>query len=142
MSQQQAEPVKPVEFEVEATTYVNVRASDSEQADRVGSVGPGTRLTCKAQLANGWSHIIYEGNDAYIKSEYLTVVGEELKVKGKVNIISTVNIRAEADINSELLGVAYAGTTYDMIEDEKDGWTQIVYNGKKAFIKSEYLEVQ
>ena len=142
VSQQQAEPVKPVEFEVEATTYVNVRASDSEQADRVGSVGPGTKLTCKEQLANGWSHVIYEGNDAYIKSEYLTVVGEELKVKGKVNVISTVNIRAEADINSDLLGVAYAGTTYDMIEDEKDGWTQIVYNGKKAFIKSEYLEVQ
>ena len=140
VSQQQVQP--SLEFEVEATTYVNVRASDSEQADKVGSVGPGTRLTCKEQLANGWSHVIYEGNDAYIKSEYLTVVGEELKVKGKVNVISTVNIRAKADINSDLLGVAYAGTTYDMIEDEKDGWTAIVYNGKQAFIKSEYLEVQ
>ena len=140
VSQQQVQP--SLEFEVEATTYVNVRASDSEQADKVGSVGPGTRLTCKEQLANGWSHVIYEGNDAYIKSEYLTVVGEELKVKGKVNVVSTVNIRAKADINSDLLGVAYAGTTYDMIEDEKDGWTAIVYNGKQAFIKSEYLEVQ
>ncbi|MBP5607615.1 MAG: hypothetical protein J6X66_05015 [Lachnospiraceae bacterium] len=144
VSENQAEPqpVVPSEFEVEATTYVNVRASDSENADRIGNVGPGTRLTCKEQLANGWSHVIYEGKDAYIKSEYLTVVGEELKVKGKVNVISTVNIRAKADINSELLGVAFAGTTYDMIEDEKDGWTAIVYNGKQAFIKSEYLEVQ
>ncbi len=140
--QVKTEPAAPVEFEVEATTYVNVRASDSENADRIGNVGPGTKLTCKEQLANGWSHVIYEGKDAYIKSEYLTVVGEELKVKGKVNVISTVNIRAKADINSELLGVAFAGTTYDMIEDEKDGWTAIVYNGKQAFIKSEYLEVQ
>ena len=140
VSQQEVKPA--AEFEVEATDYVNVRASDSPEADKLGSVSPGTKLTCKEQLANGWSHVIFDGKDAYIKSDYLKVVGEGLEVKGKVNVISTVNIRAKADINSDLLGVAYAGTTYEMAEEEKDGWTAVIYNGKVAYIKSEYLEVQ
>ncbi len=138
----QQEVKQTAEFEVEANDYVNVRASDSSQADKLGSVSPGTRLTCKEQLANGWSHVIYDGKDAYIKSEYLTVVGAGMEVKGKVNVTSTVNIRAKADINSDLLGVAYAGTIYDMAEADKDGWTAVIYNGKVAYIKSEYLEVQ
>ncbi len=138
----QQEVKQAAEFEVEANDYVNVRASDSSQADKLGSVSPGTRLTCKEQLANGWSHVIFDGKDAYIKSEYLTVVGAGMEVKGKVNVINTVNIRAKADKNSDLLGVAYAGTTYDMAEADKDGWTAVIYNGKVAYIKSEYLEVQ
>ncbi len=129
-------------FEVEAITYVNVRASDSEKADKVGSVNPGTRLTCKEQLANGWSHVIYDGKDAYIKSDYLTVVGQGLQVVGKAEVTSTVNIRAKADIGSEWLGVAYAGTTYDCVEKDNNGWTGIIFNGKLAYIKSEYLKIQ
>ncbi|MCR5251046.1 MAG: SH3 domain-containing protein [Lachnospiraceae bacterium] len=130
----------PVEFEVEATNYVNVRASDSQNADRLGSVNPGTKLTCKEQLANGWSHVIFEGKDAYIKSDYLAVVGgSDVKTQGKVQATSTVNIRAKADTNSDILGTAYSGTSFDLVE-ETEGWTKILYNGKEAYIKSDYVK--
>ncbi len=129
-------------FMVEATTSVNVRASDSENADRVGNVNPGTQLTCLKQLANGWSRVIFEGKEAYIKSEFLRVVqtAADVKVQGKVTVKDTVNIRADANTNSAILGSAYAGTTYDYVEKRDDGWTSILYNGKVAFIKSEYLK--
>ena len=129
-------------FMVEATTAVNVRASDSENADRVGNVNPGTQLTCLGQLANGWSKVIFEQKEAYIKSEYLRVIQTEadVKVQGKVTVKDTVNIRADANTTSAVLGSAFAGTTYDYVEKRDDGWTSILYNGKVAFIKSEYLK--
>ena len=127
---------------MEATTAVNVRASDSENADRVGNVNPGTQLTCLEQLANGWSKVIYEGKEAFIKSEYVRVVQTEadVKVAGKVTVKESVNIRADANTTSAILGTAYSGTSYDYVEKRDDGWTSILYNGKVAFIKSEYLK--
>ncbi|MDO4294518.1 MAG: SH3 domain-containing protein [Eubacteriales bacterium] len=57
--------------QVKATEVVNVRASDSEQADRIGKVQAGEVLTLLEEKANGWSRVEFEGKEAYIKSEYL-----------------------------------------------------------------------
>ncbi|MBQ8262379.1 MAG: SH3 domain-containing protein [Lachnospiraceae bacterium] len=134
-------------FEVEATTTVNVRASDSEEADRLGRVEGGTVLQCNAQLANGWSEVVYEGEIGYIKSEYLQVVGEPLtesadgvETIGTVTVTDTVNIRATADLDGERVGVAYQGETFDVIDDSDDEWIEIVYNGQIAYVNSDYVE--
>ena len=134
-----------VEFTVEATDHVNVRSSDSENADRLGKVEPGTRLTCLGQLNNGWSKVVYEGKNGYIKSDYLKVVnatdegGAGVTVQGKVTVSQTANIRATADVNGEKLGTAFAGTQYDLVEKGPE-WTKILYNGTTAYIKSDYIE--
>lgn len=57
--------------EVETSDTVNVRSSDSEKADKIGKVPKGVRLPLLEKKANGWSKIQYEGQEAYIKSEYL-----------------------------------------------------------------------
>ncbi len=64
----------------------------------------------------------------------------DVKVQGKVTVKESVNIRADANTTSAILGTAYSGTTYDYVEKRDDGWTSILYNGKVAFIKSEYLK--
>ncbi|MBR5421631.1 MAG: SH3 domain-containing protein [Lachnospiraceae bacterium] len=131
------------EFEVEVTDYVNVRASDSENADRIGNVGPGTRLKCKEQLANGWSHVIYEEKDAYIKSDYLVVLNSgDQKVIGKVTVTEAVNIRSRAGTDSQVLGTASVDAEYDLLEKDKDGWTKILYDGREAYIKSDYVKIK
>lgn len=61
---------------VEATDVVNVRSSDSEQAERLGKVSVGEVLTLLEEKANGWSKVEYNGQEAYIKSEYLKPVEE------------------------------------------------------------------
>lgn len=51
----------------------------------------------------------------------------------------TVNVRKEADSESELLGQLVTGTAVTRYEARDDGWSRIDYNGTEAYIKSEFL---
>lgn len=154
----------PVVEQVEAVTSVNVRASDSETAERLGTVGEGTVLTRLEAKLNGWSRVQYEGREAYIKTEYLNVVGgavPEIETQQVVENTTTtttnkddknktetkyvtandnVNIRAEADIDSERVGFAYNGDKLELIEKLSNGWTKIKYNNKECYVKSDYVQ--
>lgn len=60
--QQEAEDQGPQY--VTTTTTVNVRSSDSEQADKLGKVSGGTKLQVLEQRPNGWTKVDYEGKKA------------------------------------------------------------------------------
>ena len=62
---------------VYAIDVVNIRSSDSETADKLGKAQNGQEFELKEQRENGWSMIVYEGKDAFIKSEFLKPVEEE-----------------------------------------------------------------
>ena len=133
-------------FQVRTTATVNVRMSDSENADKMGKAENGMELTCLEQLQNGWSKVLYDGKTGYIKTEYLVAVGtqtetgEQNTVVGKVMVMSSVNIRGSADMEGNVLGKAYPGTSFDVIAKDWNGWTTILYNGKTAYIRTEYVE--
>lgn len=133
-------------FQVRTTATVNVRMSDSENADKMGKAENGMELTCLEQMQNGWSKVLYDGKTGYIKTEYLVAVGtqtetgEQNTVVGKVMVMSSVNIRGSADMEGNVLGKAYPGTSFDVIAKDWNGWTTILYNGKTAYIRTEYVE--
>lgn len=126
---------------VRTTDTVNVRKSDSEEADRIGKVSPGTELTRIEERINGWSKIIYEGNEAYIKSDYLEVISTEAEgtVIGSVKAKTNVNVRSKASQDSEKLGVAQASHSYDLLEDLGE-WYRIKYNNMTGYVKAEFFE--
>jgi len=126
---------------VRATDTVNVRKSDSEEADRIGKVSPGTELTRIEERVNGWSKVIYEGSEAYIKSDYLEVISTETvgEVIGSVKAKTNVNVRSAASQESEKLGVAQADTSYELLEDLGE-WYRIKYNGMTGYVKAEFFE--
>ncbi|MCD8039381.1 MAG: SH3 domain-containing protein [Lachnospiraceae bacterium] len=129
---------------VRATDTVNVRKSDSEEADRIGKVTEGTQLTRIEDRINGWSKVIYEGSEAYIKSDYLEVVStqaEEETVIGSVKAVTNVNVRSAADQDSEKLGLAEAETSYELLEDLGE-WYKIQYNGMTGYVKAEFFEAE
>ncbi len=133
-------------FQVRTTATVNVRMSDSENADKMGKAETGMELTCLEQMQNGWSKVLYDGKTGYIKTEYLVAVGtqtetgEQNTIVGKVMVMSSVNIRGSADMEGNVLGKAYPGTSFDVIAKDWNGWTTILYNGKTAYIRTEYVE--
>lgn len=63
---------------VRATDVVNIRSSDSETADKLDKAMVGQEFTLVEKKENGWSQIRYNDRDAYIKSEYLELVSEEI----------------------------------------------------------------
>lgn len=143
---QQSEPVEQPQNQavnqlVRATDTVNVRKSDSEEADRIGKVSPGTELTRIEERINGWSKVIYEGGEAYIKSDYLEVISSEEagEVIGSVKAKTNVNVRSAASQDSEKLGVAQADTSYELLQDLGE-WYRIKYNGITGYVKAEFFE--
>lgn len=147
---------------VRATDVVNIRSSDSETADKLGKAAIGDEFKLLDRIGNGWSKIEYEGAEAYIKSEFLEDIETEVvdngneteteaepeentetasvETNGTVTVIENVRIRSSASENSEKLGTAYAGEKLELIMKQADGWTKIKYNGKTAYVKSDYVK--
>lgn len=162
----ETEPEEPsiIVTKVKATDVVNIRTSDSETADKLGKAAVGDEFTLLEEKGNGWSKVSYEGREAYIKSEYLepseTKQAEadkpeetqeepeqqtqtnngDVETTGTVTVKENVRIRASASESGEKLGTAYMGEKLEVIMKQADGWTKIKYNGRIAYVKSDYVE--
>ena len=126
---------------VTTTTTVNVRSSDSEQADKLGKVSGGTKLQLLEQRPNGWTKVDYEGKEGYIKSEFLQTVESVAGAEtiGTVTATTNINVRASASETADRLGVLSGGDSADLIGTEGD-WSKIKYNGQIGYVKSEYVQ--
>lgn len=137
---------------VKATDVVNIRASASTEADSLGKASQGQEFTRYEVMENGWSKIEYNGQEAYIKTEYLEEVapaGGDASAEGEqpagrepgatIKVKENVKIRAGASTDSEVLGLAQNGDTFTLVE-EANGWCKITHDGKDAYIKADYVE--
>lgn len=147
-----------VEKRAKATDVVNVRSSDSQEADKVGKAQIGDEFTVLEEKANGWSKIEYEGEEAFIKSEFLEIIEEvevEVEVEadeedvaaaadspssGTATVKETINVREKASTSADKLGVCYQGDTLEVVTKQADGWTKVKYKNKTGYVKSEFLE--
>ena len=146
---------------VRTTDVVNVRVSDSASADKLGKAQLGAEYELLEEKANGWSKIIFEGEEAYIKTEYLEPAEVEeaeededededdedveeaaanSPTTGTATVTDTVNIRKSASTTGDKLGVCYPGEELEVVMKQADGWTKVKYNGKTGYVKSEFLE--
>jgi uncharacterized protein YgiM (DUF1202 family) len=155
-----------VDQQVKTTDTVNVRSSDSQTADKVGKAAVGTELKRTEIKANGWSKVIFEGQEAYIKSDFLELVSSNdvadttvaatttdtntttdtttatvQEASGKVKILTNVNVRQSASQTSTKLGTAVAGNTYDLLGIEGE-WYKISFGGSTGYVKAEYAQKQ
>ncbi len=124
-----------------ATTTVNVRASDSEQAEKIGKVSGGTEVPIVAQQLNGWTHILYEGKDGYIKSEFLSVAetADNSQVIGQVTATTNINVRLAPSQDAAKLGILTGGDQVDLLE-RADGWCKVIYSGQVGYVKEEFVQ--
>ena len=123
------------------TTTVNVRASDSEQAEKIGKVSGGTEVPIVAQQLNGWTHILYEGKDGYIKSEFLSVAetADNSQVIGQVTATTNINVRLAPSQDAAKLGILTGGDQVDLLE-RADGWCKVIYSGQVGYVKEEFVQ--
>lgn len=126
---------------VTTTTTVNVRSSDSEQADKLGKVAGGTKLQVLEQRANGWTKVDYEGKEGYIKTEFLQLAESAAGAEtiGTVTATTNINVRASASETADRLGVLSDGDSAELVGTEGD-WSKIKYNGQVGYVKSEYVQ--
>lgn len=66
----------------------------------------------------------------------------EVIVVDRVRMIDdNVNVRSGPGTDYERLGSAYSGYDFELIEQRDDGWTQIIYDNREAYVYSEYVEI-
>lgn len=146
---------------------VNVRKSASTEGDKLGQVMGGDTVTVVASLDNGWSQIDFQGQEAYVKTEFLEIEGsvpqQEAPAEqpeentqeqpesadnsdsttkiGTVEAKEAVSIRKAASTDADKMGSAYKGDKFDLYAEQSDGWCKIGYNGQTAYIKTEFVDV-
>ena len=131
---------EPVIQYATAITTVNVRNSDSEKADKLGKVTTGTRIQVQEVQLNGWTKVVFEGKDGFIKSEYLELEesAEGMEIIGKVTATTTINVRAGASQSATKLGVLTMGESLELVEIA-NGWCKVIYNGQVAYVSADYV---
>jgi len=131
-----------------ATAVVNIRSSDSENAERVGRAIVGEEFTVLEQKGNGWSRIRYENRDAFIKSEFLEVISEiggsvaDAVIAGRVRVKSAnVRVRSTASTSGSVLGTVNTNDRFDFIETVS-GWAKVVYNNQIGYIRNDFVDIE
>ncbi len=126
------------------TDTINVRSSDSTAADKLGTIEKGTTIDVIEIRVNGWAQIEYNGQTAYVKTDYLEIISsaENETTNGYVVTTDTVNVRASASTDAEKLGTVAAGEVLEWVEDVTGGFSKIKYEGSIAYVATEYLEKQ
>jgi len=147
---------------------INVRKSASTEGDKLGKLMGGDSVTVVKTLDNGWAQIDYQGQEAYVKTEYLEMesaapaesqpadaqnTGDSQPAQqetqapettqssgGKVEVKESVRIRSAASVDSEQLGSAYKGDKFELLGQEGD-WCKIKFEGKTAYIKTEFVDI-
>ena len=65
---------------------------------------------------------------------------ESTTVVTKVKAIDVVNIRTSNSETADKIGKAAVGDEFTLLEEKGNGWSKVEYEGREAFIKSDYLE--
>ena len=163
VEEEEAEPeVVVVVTKVKTTDVVNVRSSDSIEADKIGRTTQGQILELVEERVNGWSKVIFEGKEGFIKTEFLqpeetemqlsTEVPENSSVLGVVEesdnsvkkgtLTDTVNVRTTASTEADIVGILNKGSDIEIIEQMNNGWTKIKHPNGEAYVKSDFIKVE
>ena len=134
------------------TDAVNVRKTPSTDADIVGILKKGTEIEVLEQMNNGWTKINHPNGPAYVKSDYVKIIGEveeETKEETttavttkKAKLTDTVNVRKNSSTSADIIGILNKGSEIEVIEQMSNGWTKIKHPNGTAYVKSDFVEMQ
>ena len=113
---------------------LNVRLGGGTGYARIGTLSRGTLVS--GELEDGWLKFSYDGGTAYCSADYLARVGGDLT--GLHVTCRTLNVRAGAGTNFEILGTLSRGTEVEIL-DVLNGWYKIEYLGGEAYVSAAYI---
>ncbi|MDM5236825.1 cell wall-binding protein EntA [Bacillus cereus] len=115
---------------VVTTDVLNVRENPTTESKVVGKLLNGYKLDV-LNTENGWSKIKLDGKDAFVSTEF---------TKSSYYVTANVlNVRAEANTNSEILGTLKKDDMIETTNQVQNEWLQFEYNGKTAYVHVPFL---
>ena len=113
---------------------LNVRLGGGTGYARIGTLSRGTLVS--GELEDGWLKFAYDGGTAYCSADYLARVDGDLTDMHVT--CRTLNVRAGAGTNFEILGTLSRGTEVEIL-DVLNGWYKIEYLGGEAYVSAAYI---
>lgn len=107
-----------------AAEYNDLLAGDAELSDYLDQIASTIDISVGQQLA--------ALNESRNETNENTVY---LKAKS-----DGINIRKSASADGTRIGSAAAGDEFQLVEELDDGWSEIIFNGQSAYVKSEYFD--
>ncbi|EJR00619.1 cell wall-binding protein EntA [Bacillus cereus] len=112
------------------TDVLNVRENPTTESKVVGKLLNGHKLDV-LNTENGWSKIKLDGKDTFVSTEF---------TKSSYYVTANVlNVRAEANTNSEILGTLKKDDMIETTNQVQNEWLQFEYNGKTAYVHVPFL---
>ena len=113
---------------------LNVRLGGGTGYARIGTLSRGTLVS--GELEDGWLKFAYDGGTAYCSADYLARVDGDLT--GLHVTCRTLNVRAGAGTNFEILGTLSRGAEVEIL-DVLPGWYEIEYLGGVGYVSAAYI---
>ena len=145
------------------TSGVNLRSGPSADADRIRGISADVSVEVvqhDPDPADGWSKVRYENSEGYVKSEFLALVVQgsqqagngsgsasastSASVSSEPVILRTntaARLRSGPSTDREVIRVLALGTSVEVVEQSKNGWTKVRHNGTEGYIRSDLLGV-
>ncbi|WP_252188719.1 cell wall-binding protein EntB [Bacillus mycoides] len=109
---------------------LNVREKPTTESKVVEKVKEGQKLKV-IHTEEGWSKIDLNGKELFVSSEY---------TKDIYHVTANLlNVRTEANTESEILGRLKQDDVIESTHQVKDGWLQFEYKGKTAYANVSFL---
>ncbi|MBK5432382.1 cell wall-binding protein EntB [Bacillus sp. TH25] len=109
---------------------LNVREKPTTESKVVEKVKEGQKLKV-IHTEEGWSKIDLNGKELFVSSEY---------TKDIYHVTANLlNVRTEANTESEILGRLKKDDVIESTHQVKDGWLQFEYKGKTAYANVSFL---
>lgn len=140
-------------YSVKALDNAKIYEDVSTKSKQVGLLVKGESLPFICEANDEWYEVIYDNQSAYIKKDNLEViksydvvsnvpvfenVEEFLNVEDSIIATATVNVRKEPNTKCEKYGQLSKGQVLPLIERYNDEWYKVNYDGKEAYVFSEY----
>lgn len=118
---------------------VNFRAGPSMDDAILTTLTDGTELTIEA-IAGDWCQTTWEGQEGYVKADYVSVNGIPLVDPRGIITGDCVNVRSIPSTDGDIVTKVYSGGLVDLISLEDD-WYAVDCGGEVGYIRSDFLTV-
>ena len=125
---------------VKVTTALNVRSGPGTSYSHLGAAAVGETYEYLDEVRNSkWMMVDYNGKVGWIPTDNGSVVN----VPRYVYLVKDSQIRSGPDTSYASLGVAYAGSSFEYLEETQNTkWLKVNYNGQTAFISNVNGEIR
>ena len=131
------------------TTDVNFRTGPSTEYKIIETLDPTASVDLVAKCDNGWFLVQRNGSLGFIRGDYIRQINDDYIMEQMRNLpdivpivtaTTNVKIRPESNTDKTEYGLLKTGKSLQMIRKLENGWYEVLYEGKVAYVCGDYVK--